>query len=75
MANIIPNIEAQVNLGLFNTNLSAFAPTAKYIFEYNGPATPDTDDKIKSARLWLQNMIDLLPKLMEALNDTPTSGK
>ena len=73
MANIVPNIEAQVNLDLLSTNYTAFTPYAKALFEYSGPATPDTDAQIKSFRLWLQNMIDILPKLMGAINDTPTS--
>ena len=73
MSIIVPNEDAQVNLGLLITYHTVFTPYAKKLFEYSGPATPDTDNLIKSSRLWLQHMIDILPVLMEAINDTPTS--
>lgn len=73
MANITPNIMAQTNMGILADNYKAFEPIASALFTYSGEATKETDGQINSARTLLQNMIELLPQLMQAINDTPVS--
>lgn len=73
MANITPNTMAQTNMSILGDNYKAFEPIASALFAYSGEATKETDDQINSSRTLLQNMIDILPQLMKAINDTPVS--
>jgi hypothetical protein len=74
MTNITPNTMAQTNMSILADNYKSFEPVASALFAYSGDATKETDDQIKNARTLLQNMIDILPQIMQAINDTPVSG-
>jgi hypothetical protein len=73
MTNIVPNVMAQTNMALLNENYKAFQPIASGLFTYSGPPNDQTDQQIKNARTLLQNIINILPSLMQAINDTPTT--